>query len=48
MNPATPPRAKGHSGLGLHIAKTLTEGLGGTIEAVPEKDGTRFTVTLPM
>ncbi|MEW6173067.1 MAG: ATP-binding protein [Bacillota bacterium] len=47
FEPGYTTKGEGHSGLGLHIAKTLTESLGGTVEALPEKDGTRFAVTLP-
>lgn len=36
------------SGLGLSIARTLTQRLGGSIEAVPEETGgSRFTIRLP-
>ncbi|MEW6192689.1 MAG: ATP-binding protein [Bacillota bacterium] len=48
FEPGYTTKGEGHSGLGLHIAKTLTESLGGTIEAMPEKDGPRFVVALPM
>lgn len=48
FEPGYTTKGEGHSGLGLHIAKTLTESLGGTVEALPEENGTRFAVTLPM
>ena len=42
-------QASGGFGLGLAIAKSLVEGMGGTIGATSdERDGTTFTVTLPL
>jgi sensor histidine kinase regulating citrate/malate metabolism len=41
-------KGKGHSGMGLHIVKNLTESLLGNVKVSSEEaDGTRFTVTLP-
>ncbi len=42
-------KGEGHSGLGLHIVKTLTEELSGVVRvSSDETNGTRFTVMIPV
>lgn len=42
-------KGEGHSGLGLHIVKTLTEDLSGVVRvSSDETNGTRFTVMIPV
>jgi len=40
-------KGKGHSGMGLHIVKSLTEKLAGTVKVSSDKRGTRFIVVIP-
>ncbi|MDI6632365.1 MAG: ATP-binding protein [Thermoanaerobacteraceae bacterium] len=47
FEPGYTTKGEGHSGLGLYTVKSLTEKLGGTVEVLPEENGTRFVVTLP-
>ncbi|MEW6182908.1 MAG: ATP-binding protein [Bacillota bacterium] len=48
FNPGHTTKGEGHSGLGLHIVKTLTEELLGKVDVISdEAKGTCFTVTLP-
>jgi signal transduction histidine kinase len=42
------PLIAGSIGLGLHIAKRLAEGMGGTLEYARRDGWTEFTVFLPM
>jgi signal transduction histidine kinase len=43
----TGPEAAGHAGLGLPIARAISEASGGSIEATSDATGTRFTIRLP-
>ena len=36
-----------HLGLGLHIARIIAEGHGGTISADNQENGVEFAITLP-
>jgi len=48
FEPGYTTKGKGHSGLGLHIVKTLVEKLMGTVRVFTDgTKGTRFVVTLP-
>lgn len=48
FEPGYTTKGEGHSGLGLHIVKTLAEKLMGTVRVfTDETKGTRFVVTLP-
>lgn len=48
FEPGYTTKGQGHSGLGLHIVKSLTESLLGTVKVVTdEAKGVRFVVTLP-
>lgn len=48
FEPGYTNKGEGHSGMGLHIVKTLTEKLSGMVKvSSDEAGGTRFTVTIP-
>lgn len=48
FEPGFSTKGEGHSGLGLHIVKTLTEKMSGTVQLLPDAAGrTRFVVMLP-
>jgi sensor histidine kinase regulating citrate/malate metabolism len=47
FKPGYTTKGDGHSGLGLHVVKTLTEKMFGTVKIVDEVQGALFVVTLP-
>jgi sensor histidine kinase regulating citrate/malate metabolism len=47
FEPGYTTKGEGHSGIGLHVVKALTEKMFGTVKIVDETTGTRFVVMLP-